>query len=120
MLERVEGFGIELLLVDELGGDQGAENVLELLRLALGDLSKDGHGELPADHRRRLQHSLRPPAEPVDPRGEHGLHTRRHRRLRDRPASSSRQFAETAGRGAQYSDQESSTAPASPAAASRR
>ena len=84
MLERVDGLGIELLLVDELAPDQLAKRVLELRGTRLHDSRQHRLGELLADHRRRLQHRLLPLRHPVDARREDRLHARRHRRVLDR------------------------------------
>ena len=81
VLEGIQRLGVELLLIDELARDEVSKRVFEVLRRQVEDPLQDRLGELLADHRSPLQHGLLACSEPVDPRGEDGLHAGRHRIL---------------------------------------
>ena len=79
MLERVHGVGVELLLIQELRGDQRPQSRLELAVAEHGRSLQNRLGELPSDHRGALQQALLALGEPVDPRREDSVDRRRDR-----------------------------------------
>jgi hypothetical protein len=78
MLERVQGLGVELELVDEFRCDQCVQRGVELAGLEVQHLFQDLRRELLADHRRHREDRLLPVLKPVDPRRENRLDARRN------------------------------------------
>ena len=83
-LEGVLERRVQGALVQELPCAQHGQRLGQILVGKLDDLAQDRVGELLADHGGRLQHVLLPLAEPIDPRGERGVHACRHVDLVDR------------------------------------
>src|SRR5262249_18324815 len=78
LLEDVLDVGDSRLLVDELAELQIADQPLKHFLRAPGDSPCQAQDELAAEHGKRLQQVLLIVAQPVDARGEDGLHRRRY------------------------------------------
>lgn len=78
-------------LDQDRGGDRLLEQLQKLVVRIIRYLKKQVHVEVASDHRRDRECLLRPRPEPVDPAGEHLVHTLRKAELgesaADRPAS---------------------------------
>ena len=84
VLEDILDVGDRRLLVDELAKLEVGEETLELLVRVSGDGPGETEDELPAEDGKSLQERLLVVAQPVDTRGEDGLHGRRNAQRRKR------------------------------------
>ena len=87
VLEGVLGDGVERRLVDELGASQRCERVAQLRVGEPCHARQHGLAELLADHGRGLEQLLLALGQPVDARGQHGLHARGNFELLERVTS---------------------------------
>ena len=78
VLESVLEVREEPRLVEELGGLQMTETVPDLILGQVGDGLEQSERHVCADDRGRLEETLLVGRESVDPRGQYGLHGRRH------------------------------------------